>query len=57
MIKEMKIPGGFVILSVNNKKFEDAALLVQQLEKYRGRLYIKGITPEGWIVTRSIRVY
>lgn len=57
LIKEMNLPSGFIILTLNDQKFDNAEDLVEALEKYKGRLYIKGVTPDGWIITRAFRVY
>lgn len=57
LFQQMGITDGFIILSVNDVKFDSADKLVSELERFRGRVYIKGVTPEGWIVTRSIRIY
>jgi serine protease Do len=57
MMKDLNLPNDFIILHVNNQKFDNAKELVQVLENSRGWISVKGITPEGWIVTRSIRVY
>jgi len=57
LIRNMGLPNGFIILSVNNQKFEDPSELVTTLENFKGWLSIKGITPEGWITTQTIRIY
>ena len=57
VIAQLGLTDGFIIMLVNSQKFETAAKLVETLENTRGWLMIKGITPEGWIITRSIRIY
>jgi len=57
MMRNIGISNDFIILWVNNQKFEDAKELVAVLENFKGWLTIKGITPEGWMVTRSTRIY
>lgn len=57
MMKDMNLPNDFIILLVNNQKFSEAKELVRVLENTKGWISVKGITPEGWIITRSIKVY
>jgi serine protease Do len=57
MMKNLNVPNGFIILRVNNVRFDEAQELVDVLENSKGWISVKGITPEGWIITRSIRVY
>jgi serine protease Do len=57
MMQEMGLPNGFIILYVNANKFSSAEKLVQTLEKLRGRAVIKGYTPEGWLIQKSLMVY
>jgi serine protease Do len=57
LIAQMGIGDGFIIMQVNSQKFDTAAKLVETLENIHGWLSIKGITSEGWIITRTIRVY
>jgi serine protease Do len=57
LMGQMGLTDGFIIMLVNSQKIETAAKLVETLENIRGWLTIKGVTPEGWIITRSIRIY
>lgn len=57
LIRDLGITNDFIILSVNNQKFSDPKELVQVLENFKGWITIKGISPEGWMVTRSMRIY
>lgn len=57
VMAQMGITDGFIIMLVNSQKFESASKLVETLENIHGWLMIKGITSEGWIITRTIRVY
>jgi Do/DeqQ family serine protease len=57
VMAQLGLSDGFIIMLVNSQKFESAAKLVETLESIHGWLMIKGITPEGWIVTRSINIY
>jgi len=54
---QLGLTDGFIIMLINSQKFESASKLVETLENTHGWLMIKGITPEGWIITRSIRIY
>ena len=56
LIRNIGLPNGFIILAVNNQRFEDPKELVTVLENFKGWLSINGITPEGWMTTRTIRV-
>jgi len=57
LMRNLGITNDFIILSVNNQKFSDPKELVQVLENFKGWITIKGISPEGWMVTRSMRIY
>lgn len=57
IMAQMGVTDGFIIMFVNSQKFESASKLVETLENIHGWLMIKGITAEGWIITRSIRIY
>jgi len=57
LIRNLGISNDFIILWINNQKFEDAKELVSVLENFKGWLTVKGITPDGWMVTRSTRIY
>lgn len=57
VMAQMGITDGFIIMLVNSQKFESASKLVETLENIHGWLMIKGITSEGWIITRSIKIY
>jgi serine protease Do len=55
-IAQMSIPEGYIILSINKKNYSSAAELVKDLESYQGWLTIKGVTPDGWLDTRTFRI-
>ncbi len=57
LIRKMDLPEGFIILSINGQKFKTAKELVETLEKLKGIVYLKGITPDGWLITRTFRLY
>jgi serine protease Do len=57
LIRNLGLPNGFIILSVNNQRFDEPQELITVLENFKGVLSIKGITPEGWMTTRTIRIY
>jgi serine protease Do len=57
LMSQLGIPDGFIILSINNQKFSSSETLVSTLEKMKGWLTLKGVTPEGWLITRQMRIY
>jgi serine protease Do len=56
LLQTMGIQNDFIILTVNDQKFSEAEEIIEVLENIKGWVVIKGITPEGWIVTRTLRV-
>lgn len=56
IIAQMSIPEGYIILSINKKNYSSADELVKDLENFQGWLTIKGVTPDGWLDTRTFRL-
>lgn len=56
IIAQMSIPEGYIILSINKKNYTSAEELVKDLENFQGWLTIKGVTPDGWLDTRTFRL-
>lgn len=57
LIRKINLPEDFIILSVNNQVVGKAEELVNYLEKARGRVIIKGISPAGNLQSYGIYVY
>jgi Do/DeqQ family serine protease len=57
LISQLGLPDGFIILQVNSQKFDSADKLIETLVNVKGWLMVRGITPEGWLITRSIHIY
>ena len=57
VIKRMGLPEDYIIVSLNNKVYTDAQVLIKDLENAGGRIVVQGINPDGTRGARSFYWY